>query len=100
MTGCDYSNMLDLTRGDIEIFRSIVDKKSEIGTCKIKAVTIDDLAERSGFSKPKVRATLKKLIQLGWVEEGIKIVNKKSYYVTAFGVAEVAKISKSVLSEV
>ena len=91
--------MLELTRGDIEIFRAIVDSKTGGGTSKIKAVTIDELVEKSGFSKPKVRMTIKKLLHLEWVDEGVKLVNKKSYYVTAYGFNEFANMNKSVLGE-
>lgn len=89
--------ILKFNNNDISILRSIMDKETNRGLSKAKGTTIEQISKKTNLSVPKVRSTVKKFKDEGWIDEAIKVVNSKSYYVTQKGIDELKNLSKSVL---
>lgn len=55
------------------------------GRNKLTSKTIQKLTEKTERSATKVRATVRLLIEDGLLEEGLKLGNAKTYYITDKG---------------
>ena len=73
-----------LTMNDYKILQAIISRED-----KTKGITkINEIVEKTGLSVRKVRDTKEKLIKLGFIKEGIKIVNQKTFLITKLGLEE------------
>ena len=89
--------MCNFNSNDISILRSIMDKTEKRGISKAKGTTIPQIVEKTNLSVSKVRGSIKRLKEEGWIDDAIKVVNHKSYYVTKKGIEELKNLSRSVL---
>lgn len=71
-----------LTKREINI---LVTLKDEDCFSKIQSLTIKDIASKSNTAEPTVRAYLKNFLLQGFVEEGAKDWNSRTYYITNLG---------------
>lgn len=88
--------MIILNTNDFIILSLIRDKKNNLGMCKARGITIKTLIENSKLSESTVRRSLKKLLEKGFVDYGLKQINKDSFYVTEEGIKEIQSIRKIV----
>ena len=78
-----------LTMNDYKILQAIISREDKTkGVTKINGTTINEIVEKTGLSVRKVRDTKEKLIKLGFIKEGIKIVNQKTFLITKLGLEE------------
>lgn len=78
-----------LTMNDYKILQAIISREDKTkGITKINGTTINEIVEKTGLSVRKVRDTKEKLIRLGFIKEGIKIVNQKTFLITKLGLEE------------
>ena len=78
-----------LTMNDYKILQAIISRDDKTkGITKINGTTINEIVEKTGLSIRKVRDTKEKLIKLGFIKEGIKIVNQKTFLITKLGLEE------------
>ena len=74
-----------------------MDKDTKQGMSKAKGVTVESIAIKTKLSESKVRKSIKELQGVGFVDEAIKIVSRKCYYITELGVKELLDISKTII---
>ena len=74
-----------------------MDKAEKRGISKAKGTTIPQIVEKTNLSVSKVRGSIKRLKEEGWIDDAIKVVNHISYYVTKKGIDELKNLSRSVL---
>lgn len=78
-----------LTMNDYKILQAIISREDKTkGITKINGTTINEIVEKTGLSVRKVRDTKEKLIKLGFIKEGVKIVNQKTFLITKLGLEE------------
>lgn len=70
---------------DIKIFLNISNKEKENGFSKLKGATITEIAERTKLSYVKVSQVIKKLLELGYVEEGFKRGRSQTFFINELG---------------
>lgn len=86
--------MKSLNTNDFIILSSIRDSKNNFGMCKARGSTVKMIIEKSKLSESTVRRSLKKLLDKGFVDYGIKQINKDSFYVTELGIKEISDVKK------
>lgn len=83
----NIDNDKSLNVSDVKILIAISDKDNpSTGRSEIKGVTIKTLVTKTKYSHVKVRGTIKLLIQKGFVAEGLRNGNSKTYYMTDDGI--------------
>ena len=83
-----------ITFTDITIIESIMDKKKKKGFSKSNGTNVNEIKDITGFSLSKIRSSLKKFKDMGWIEEGIKEERVKNYYVTEKGFLGIAELTQ------
>lgn len=74
-----------LTTSDLIILANICNKKDNIGLHKGRGATRNVIVEGSKLSKSTVIRGVTKLLDLGFIDFGVKKANMKTYYVTEKG---------------
>ena len=78
-----------LTMNEYKILQAIISRDYKTkGITKINGTKINEIVEKTGLSIRKVRDTKEKLIKLGFIKEGVKIVNQKTFLITKLGLEE------------
>jgi hypothetical protein len=88
--------MQRLNSNDYKILESIVDREKNRGLAKGRGSTLKQIVEKTQFSDVKVRNTLKVLLELNYISEGVKKVKAKSYYLTEDGLRELVDLRKNI----
>lgn len=89
-----------LNTNDYKILNNIVDMEKGIGISKLRGTTVVELAATTGFSTTKIRNSLKKLKDLGFVDFAIKRVRSDTFHITEAGVKELESIGKPILKDI
>lgn len=89
---------MNLNISDYKVLNSIIDRDTGKGASKLRGVTVVELVEITGFSSTKIRNSLKKLIDRGFVDYAIKRVRSDAFHITEEGMNEMVSIGKSVVS--
>lgn len=77
------------TENDYRILKAIIDRNNEKkGLCKSNGTTIKELIDKTKLSDKKVRLTIKKFLECGFITEGASIVKAKTYILTEKGFEE------------
>lgn len=77
------------TENDYKILKAIIDRNNEKkGLCKISGTTIKELVSKTQLSDKKVRLTIAKFLEEGFISEGASIVKAKTYILTQKGFEE------------
>lgn len=77
-----------------KVFISIRDKNEKMGTCICHGTTKEKIMEKTGLSRSTVNKALKLLLDKKYIGEGVKFVNKKTYYITEEGMKNYLEINK------
>lgn len=92
--------MDQLTENDFKILKSILnrgDKKK--GLSMVNGTTIEEIVNKTNLSDKKVRDTINKFKEVGYVTEGIKKVRTKTYILTKEGFIFLNNIRKNIFGE-
>ena len=81
--------MLNYTKKDISILRQI---KKRNATTELMSMSIKKLQEDTDVSVLKIRQALSKFIKDGYVNEGFKKGNAKTYYITNEGISKLYEL--------
>lgn len=91
--------MKNITQNDIKIMRYMYDIKTGRGLSQSKAMAIDEISSQIDFvSESKVRNTIRLLLDLGFVDYGIKNGKKNTYLVKPEGLNYIESIKKTVIN--
>lgn len=86
--------MEGFTENDFKILKSIIDRgDNKKGLTIASGTSIQDIVSKTNLSSKKVRDTIKKCVELGYVQEGLSRVRTKTYILTTNGLA-VLKLAK------
>lgn len=86
--------MEGFTENDFKILKSIIDRGDKKKGLSISTGTsIQEIITKTGLSSKKVRDTIKKCVELGYVQEGLARVRTKTYILTTNGLS-VLKLAK------
>ena len=81
------------TQNDYKILEAIIDKTDEDkGIIKTKGTTKKEVLDKTQLSLSKVTITLGILESHGFIENGLKVKNAKSYILTEKGMEELLKM--------
>lgn len=81
------------TQNDYKILEAIIDKTDEDkGIIKTKGTTKREVLDKTQLSLSKVTITLGILESHGFIENGLKVKNAKSYILTEKGMEELLKM--------
>lgn len=81
------------TQNDYKILEAIIDKSDESkGIIKTKGTTKKEVLDKTQLSLSKVTITLGILESHGFIENGLKVKNAKSYILTEKGMEELLKM--------
>lgn len=83
--------MITLNNNSIKILINVRDKENNLGLCKGRGITKDILKEKSGLSESTINRAIKLLKDEGYIDDAIKNINKKAYYISKKGI-EMLKI--------
>lgn len=78
--------MKTLNNNSIKVLIKIRDKENNLGLCKGRGMTKDDIVKRSELSVSTVNRAIKLLQEKGYINEAIKYINKKTYYISEDGI--------------
>lgn len=89
------------TKNDYKILKAIVDRgDNKKGLCKTSGTTIKELVEKTELSDKKVRNTLKQLLEVGYISEGVSIGKARTYMLTKEGFLELKSLRINIFGEV
>lgn len=86
--------MVLLNTNDYVVLSSARDKKNNFGLCKARGMTVKMLITNSKLSESTVRRSIKKLLEKGFIDYGVRQINKDTFYVTELGIEEITEIQK------
>lgn len=91
--------MNTLNTNDYFILNKIVDVDNNLGSSKLRGITVVEIAETTNLSTTKVRNSIKKLIEAGFVDNAIKRVKSHTYHITEKGIQEIENVKINYLEE-
>lgn len=78
--------MDNFTKNDIRILRSITSLNNKLkGNTKLSATSLKEIEDETGFSYQKIRSTILRFLELGYVAEGYPDGRRKTYMLTKKG---------------
>lgn len=89
------------TDTDYKILKAIIDRNNRLkGMCKSDGTTVKEIISKTKVSDRKVRETLKKFEDVGFVEKAIKQGKADSFMLTAEGFLELKSLKLNIFGEV
>jgi DNA-binding transcriptional regulator GbsR (MarR family) len=89
--------MSDLNTNDYRVLNMIVDIENNLGNSRLRGRTVDELVNSTGLSTTKVRSSLKKLIESGFIGNGIKRIKSNTFHITQIGSEELESIKTDII---
>lgn len=89
---------MSLNISDYQVLNSIIDRDNKKGMSKLRGVTVMELVDITGFSSTKVRNSLKKLIDKGFVAYAVKRVRSDAFHITEDGLHEMMSVGEAVVN--
>ena len=86
--------MKTLNNNSIKVLIKIRDKENNLGLCQGRGMTKEDIVKRSELSVSTVNRAIKLLMEKGYINEAIKNINKKAYYISEDGIKMLKLINK------
>ena len=86
--------MKTLNNNSIKVLIKIRDKENNLGLCQGRGITKDDIVKRSEWSVSTVNRAIKLLLEKGYINEAIKHINKKTYYISEDGMNMLRLLNK------
>lgn len=92
--------MEQFTENDFRILKSILDRgDKKKGLTIVNGTSIEEIVNKTELSDKKVRDTINKFKEVGYVTEGIKKVRTKTYILTKEGFSFLNNIRKNIFGE-
>lgn len=91
--------MAILNTNDYLILNKVVDTERNLGSSRLRGITIEELANRTGLSTTKIRTGIKKLLDEGFVDNAVKRVKSNAYHITEKGLNEIEAVTINYLEE-
>lgn len=89
------------TENDYKILKAIMNRGDKLkGLCKSKGTTIKEIVEKVKLSDRKVRVTLKRFEEVGYVTRAMKIGKADAFMLTESGMAELKSLKINIFGEV
>lgn len=89
--------MKTLNNNTIKVLIKIRDKENNLGLCQGRGITKEEVLKRCDLSDSTVNRAIKLLLEYGYIKEGIKNINKKTYYITQNGIGMLKSINKKTI---
>lgn len=89
--------MSSLNTNDYRVLNMIVDIENNLGNSRLRGRTVDELVKSTGLSATKVRSSLKKLIECGFIGNGIKRIKSNTFHITQLGSEELENIKTDII---
>jgi len=86
--------MKTINNNSIKILVRIRDIENNLGLCEGRGMTKEQITNRCGMSDSTINRGIKLLKENGYIKEGIKNVNKNTYYITEQGINLLKAINK------
>lgn len=86
-----------LNTNDYRVLNMIVDIENNLGNSKLRGRTVDEVVKSTGLSTTKVRSSLKKLIESGFIDNGIKRIKSSTFHITKLGSEELENIKTDII---
>lgn len=89
------------TDTDYKILKGVIDRNNSLkGMCKSSGTTIKEILDKTKLSDRKIRETLKKFEEAGFVEKAIKQGKADSFMLTEEGFLELQSLRTNIFGEV
>lgn len=88
------------TENDYKILKSIMSRGDSLkGLCKAKGTTIKEIVDRVKLSDRKVRVTLKRFEEVGYIARAMKIGRADAFMLTEAGMSELKSLKINLFGE-
>lgn len=85
------------TAKDYNILKSIIDRENKKkGLCKGYGTTIKEIIDKTKLSDKKIRVTLSKFEEEGFIEKTVKVTNANAYIITKKGMNELNSLRERI----
>lgn len=92
--------MDQFTENDFKILKAILDRgDNKKGLSIVTGTTVEEIVVKTNLSSKKIRDTLNKFKEIGYVDEGIKKVRTKTYIMTKEGLLFLKSIRMNIFGE-
>lgn len=92
---------MDFTSKDYEILKAIINRDNRAkGMSKMNGTTIKEIVEKTSLCDKKVRQTIKKFEEIGFICKAIKQGRADSFMLTEEGFVELTSLKQNILGEV
>lgn len=92
---------MSFTSMDYKILRAIINKDDRVkGMTRLNGTTIKEIIDKTSACDKKVRQTLKKFEEVGFVCKAIKQGKAVTYMITEEGLMELKSLKMNILGEV
>lgn len=89
------------TKNDYNILKAILNRGDNLkGLCKSKGTTIKEILEKTKLSDRKIRVTLKRFEDVGFITRAMKIGKADTYMLTENGILELKSLKMNMFGEV
>lgn len=82
-----YQAISTLNSNDLLVLSCVRDREKNTGNCSARGTIKAVLVEKSGLSISTINRSVKKLIACGLLGNGVKQVNKTTFYITEKGIS-------------
>ncbi|MGL5327953.1 MAG: hypothetical protein ACRDD7_01710 [Peptostreptococcaceae bacterium] len=92
---------MEFTTADYSILKAIIDRNDRLkGMCKANGTTITEIIQKTNLSDKKIRITLKRFEEIGYIGRALKQGKATAYMLTKKGLYELKLTKSNVLGEV
>lgn len=92
---------MGFTNNDYDILKSIINKDDRTkGLSKVNGTTVKEITEKTSLCDKKVRQSLKKFEEVGFICKAIKKGRAESFMLTEEGFIELKNLNKNIFGEV
>lgn len=89
------------TKNDYDILKAIMNRGDNLkGLCKSKGTTVKEILEKTNLSDRKVRVTLRRFEEVGFIARAMKIGKADAFMLTESGMAELKSLKMNIFGEV
>ena len=88
-----------LNSNDYMILACIRDTENNIGLCEARGMTKIMIKERTELSISTVNRSINKLLEAGFINNAIKEINKKTYYINKIGTNRLLEVYNIKINE-
>lgn len=92
---------MGFTNNDYDILKAIINKNDRTkGLSKVNGTTVKEITEKTTLCDKKIRQTLKKFEEVGFICKAIKQGRAESFMLTEEGFLELKNLNKNIFGEV